>query len=115
MCRRPSATQGDDSFLCRNIGECNPWNRPPVPTAPSVIPVPYTGRGQGFTTFQVTAFDPDMQDIGGSQMRTEDVLYRFATEDEMGGVTTPCLRPYSLEPDACSPMNYGELVTLISQ
>jgi hypothetical protein len=57
----------------------------------------------------VTAFDPDMQDVGGSKMRTEDVLYRFATEEEMGGVTTPCLTPYSTDPSACSPKNYGEL------
>lgn len=89
-----------DSLLCRGTGHCNPWNRPPVATAPSVIPVPYTGRGQGFATFQVTAFDPDMQSVAGGQMRTEDVLYRFATEEEMGGVSGGCLAA-NADPAAC--------------
>ena len=44
-----------------------------------------------------------MQSVAGGQMRTEDVLYRFATEEEMSGVSAGCLATNSkADSEACS-------------
>lgn len=100
----------EDKLKCRGVGQCTPWNRAPVAASAAVISVPYTGRGQGFTTFPVTAYDPDMQAVGTSQMRTDDVMYRFATREEMGSMLSPCLSG-SADPDSslCSTDSLGVL------